>query len=65
MTSSGPRRDGGDNDDDLYDEAARLVMAERQASASFLQRSMQIGFSRAVRMERDDLSNLFNAGSFS
>ena len=51
--------DGGDNDDDLYDEAARLVVAERQASASFLQRRMRVGFSRAARlidmMERDGL----------
>ncbi|HEX3552018.1 MAG TPA: DNA translocase FtsK [Thermoanaerobaculia bacterium] len=49
----------GDNDDDLYDEAARLVVAERQASASFLQRRMRVGFSRAARlidmMERDGL----------
>jgi S-DNA-T family DNA segregation ATPase FtsK/SpoIIIE len=51
--------DGGDNDDELYDEASRLVIAERQASASFLQRRMRIGFSRAARlidmMERDGL----------
>ncbi|MFL6194375.1 MAG: DNA translocase FtsK [Thermoanaerobaculia bacterium] len=51
--------DGGDNDDELYDEAARLVVAERQASASFLQRRMRIGFSRAARlidiMEREGL----------
>jgi DNA segregation ATPase FtsK/SpoIIIE, S-DNA-T family len=51
--------DGGDNDDDLYDQAARLVVAERQASASFLQRRMRVGFSRAARlidmMERDGL----------
>lgn len=49
----------GDNDDDLYEEAARLVVAERQASASFLQRRMRVGFSRASRlidmMERDGL----------
>jgi S-DNA-T family DNA segregation ATPase FtsK/SpoIIIE len=49
----------GDNDDDLYEEAARLVVAERQASASFLQRRMRVGFSRAARlidmMERDGL----------
>lgn len=55
----GPGGDGGDNDDDLYDEAARLVVAERQASASFLQRRMRVGFSRAARlidmMERDGL----------
>jgi S-DNA-T family DNA segregation ATPase FtsK/SpoIIIE len=50
---------GADNDDSLYDDAARLVVAERQASASFLQRRMRIGFSRAARlidlMERDGL----------
>ncbi len=28
--------DGGDNDDDLYETAAKLVVTERQASASFL-----------------------------
>ncbi|HEX7180879.1 MAG TPA: DNA translocase FtsK 4TM domain-containing protein, partial [Thermoanaerobaculia bacterium] len=39
--------DGGDNDDDLYEEAAKLVVQERQASASFLQRRMRVGFSRA------------------
>jgi S-DNA-T family DNA segregation ATPase FtsK/SpoIIIE len=51
--------DGGDNDDELYDEAVRMVVAERQASASFLQRRMRVGFSRAARlidlMERDGL----------
>jgi DNA segregation ATPase FtsK/SpoIIIE, S-DNA-T family len=51
--------EGGDSDDELYDEAARLVVAERQASASFLQRRMRIGFSRAARlidiMEREGL----------
>ncbi|HEX9942639.1 MAG TPA: DNA translocase FtsK 4TM domain-containing protein [Thermoanaerobaculia bacterium] len=55
----GATGDGGDNDDELYEEAARLVVAERQASASFLQRRMRIGFSRAARlidmMEREGL----------
>lgn len=50
---------GGRADDELFDEAARLVVAERQASASFLQRRMRIGFSRAARlidmMEQDGL----------
>ncbi len=48
-----------DGDDSLYEEAARLVVRERQASASFLQRRMRVGFSRAGRlidmMERDGL----------
>jgi S-DNA-T family DNA segregation ATPase FtsK/SpoIIIE len=51
--------DGGDNDDELFEDAARLVVAERQASASFLQRRMRVGFSRAARlidmMEREGL----------
>lgn len=50
---------GGGGDDELFDEAARLVVAERQGSASFLQRRMRIGFSRAARlidmMEQDGL----------
>ncbi len=50
---------GGDGDDDMFDVAARLVVAERQASASFLQRRLRVGFSRAARlidiMEREGL----------
>ena len=48
-----------DNDDELFDEAARLVVSEGKASASYLQRRMRIGFSRAARlidlMEREGL----------
>jgi DNA segregation ATPase FtsK/SpoIIIE, S-DNA-T family len=52
--------EGADGDDDeLFDEAARLVVSEGKASASFLQRRMRIGFSRAARlidlMEQDGL----------
>ena len=36
--------------DDLYDEAARIVVGTRQASISFLQRKLRIGFSRAARL---------------
>jgi len=42
--------EGAELDDELYEEAARLVISERQASASFLQRRMRIGFSRAARL---------------
>ncbi|HEX5760186.1 MAG TPA: DNA translocase FtsK [Thermoanaerobaculia bacterium] len=41
---------GDEGDDELYDEASRLVVTERMASASFLQRRMRIGFSRAARL---------------
>lgn len=46
---SGGEESGG-IDDDLFEEAARLVVRERQASASFLQRRMRVGFSRAARL---------------
>jgi S-DNA-T family DNA segregation ATPase FtsK/SpoIIIE len=45
--------------DELYDEAARIVVSTGQASISYLQRKMRIGFSRAARlvdmMEADGL----------
>ncbi len=40
----------GGGDDDLFDEAARLVVKERMGSASYLQRRLRIGFSRAARL---------------
>jgi S-DNA-T family DNA segregation ATPase FtsK/SpoIIIE len=36
--------------DDLYDEAARIVVGSGQASISYLQRRLRIGFSRAGRL---------------
>jgi S-DNA-T family DNA segregation ATPase FtsK/SpoIIIE len=45
--------------DDLYDEASRIVVSSGQASISYLQRRLRIGFSRAARlvdmMEADGL----------
>ena len=45
--------------DDLYDEASRIVVQSGQASISYLQRRLRIGFSRAARlvdmMEMDGL----------
>ena len=53
------RDDAGDEADPLYDEAARLVVKEKMASISFLQRRMGVGFSRAGKlidmMSRDGL----------
>ena len=55
-SAAGSEHGGGDV---LYDEAARLVVAERMGSASFLQRRMRVGFSRASRlvdlMEQDGI----------
>ena len=36
--------------DDLYDEAARIVVSSGQASISYLQRRLRIGFSRAAQL---------------
>jgi len=36
--------------DELYDQAARIVVESRQASISYLQRKMRVGFSRAARL---------------
>ena len=45
--------------DDMYDQAARIVVSSGQASISYLQRRLRIGFSRAARlvdmMEADGL----------
>ncbi len=45
--------------DDLYDQAVAIVCDTRQASVSFIQRRLQIGYNRAARMveqmERDGL----------
>lgn len=50
---------GDDGGDELFDDAARLVVSEGAGSASFLQRRMRIGFSRASRlidmMEQDGI----------
>ena len=36
--------------DELYDEAARIVVSSGQVSISYLQRKMRVGFSRAARL---------------
>jgi len=36
--------------DELYDEAARIIVSTGQASISYLQRRLRIGFSRAARL---------------
>ena len=39
-----------DERDELFDEAVRTVIVHQQASTSFLQRRMKIGYSRAARL---------------
>ena len=50
--------------DDLYDEAARIVVAAGQASISYLQRRLRIGFSRAARLvDMMEADGLVSAGT--
>ncbi len=50
--------------DALYDEAARLVVAAGQASISYLQRRLHIGFSRAGRLvDMMEADGLVSAGT--
>ena len=52
--------------DDLYDQAARIIVSSGQASISYLQRRLRIGFSRAARlvdmMEADGLVSAGTSG---
>ena len=52
--------------DDLYEQAARIIVSSGQASISYLQRRLRIGFSRAARlvdmMEADGLVSAGTSG---
>jgi S-DNA-T family DNA segregation ATPase FtsK/SpoIIIE len=41
---------GGDSGDELYDRAVNVVLQEKKASTSFIQRHLQIGYNRAARI---------------
>lgn len=42
--------EGDDDEDDLYQEAKNIVIEAKKASASYLQRRLKIGYSRAARL---------------
>jgi S-DNA-T family DNA segregation ATPase FtsK/SpoIIIE len=50
---------GDEEDDELYEEAVRIVLETGKASTSLLQRRLRIGFNRAARlierMEREGI----------
>ncbi len=62
--SSGNSGDQSSGGNDLYDKAVDLVLRERKASTSFLQRHLQIGYNRAAtlieRMEREGVIGCAN-----
>ena len=67
ITADETRRDSVEFErDDLYDEAARLVVTSGHASISYLQRRLRLGFSRAARlvdmMEADGLVSAGTSG---
>jgi S-DNA-T family DNA segregation ATPase FtsK/SpoIIIE len=41
---------GDDGGDELYQQAVQIVLRERKASTSFIQRHLQIGYNRAARI---------------
>ena len=51
------KTEGAEDYDEKYDEALALVARDRQASISYIQRRLRIGYNRAARiietMERD------------
>ena len=47
---TGPEWEEFDEKDELYDRALELVLLTRQASASYLQRKLKLGYARAARI---------------
>ena len=54
----------GDAEDELYDQAVAVVLRERKASTSFVQRHLQIGYNRAARLiERMESEGVIGAAN--
>jgi S-DNA-T family DNA segregation ATPase FtsK/SpoIIIE len=55
----------GNSGDELYDKAVDIVLRERKASTSFIQRQLQLGYNKAAnlieRMEREGIIGSANA----
>ena len=52
-----------DERDELFDEAARLVVRHQQGSVSLIQRRLKVGYARAARIV-DELEDAGIVGSF-
>ena len=59
-----PLAGGGDESNDLYDKAVAIVLRDRKASTSYIQRRLSIGYNRAAsiieRMENEGLVGTAN-----
>jgi DNA segregation ATPase FtsK/SpoIIIE-like protein len=42
--------EGGEEDDELFDDAVRIVLETKQASISMVQRRLRVGYTRAARL---------------
>ena len=64
-TGPGAEEPRGQSEDDLYDRAVAVVLRDRKASTSYIQRRLSIGYNRAAdlieRMEREGLVSPANA----
>jgi DNA segregation ATPase FtsK/SpoIIIE, S-DNA-T family len=54
----GPGGDGGGEKDPMYDQAVEVVLKDRKASISYVQRKLRIGYNRSARL----LEDMENAG---
>jgi S-DNA-T family DNA segregation ATPase FtsK/SpoIIIE len=50
LFSSSFEDEGGDDEDDLYEDARMIVIEAGKASTSYLQRRLKVGYSRAARL---------------
>ncbi len=60
-TASGP--EPGDDIDELFEEAARIIVRSQQGSVSLLQRKLSVGYTRAARIV-DQLEDAGIVGAF-
>jgi len=49
-SAEGGIKDAEADKDELYEEALKIILSEKKASTSFLQRKLQIGYNRAARI---------------